>query len=336
MDLSTKYLGLNLKHPLVVGASPLVNDLDQVRRLEDAGAAAIVMQSLFEEQLLLEAAAAQAYIEVHENASAEALDFIPKASEYLLGPDEYLEQLRKVKAAVKVPVIGSLNGVTASGWLDYATKIEQAGADALELNVYMLPSSVTESAAVLEERTVEMVRTVRSKVKIPVSVKLSPFYTSPVNLVSQLAAAGADGFVVFNRFYQPDIDIEQLEVRHSLELSTSAELRLRLRWLAVLSAKVPGVSLAVTGGVHTATDALKAVMAGANAVQSVSAILKNGPSWLGKARDEMALWLESREYESLGQALGSMNLAHCPEPQAYERGNYMRVLRTWTRTNLGW
>jgi len=334
MDLSTTYLGLKLKHPLVVGASPMAGDLDQVKRLEDAGAAAIVMHSLFEEQLLLEQSAQQSYVDAFENANAEAMGFLPKPAEYQLGPNEYLEQIRKVKAAVKVPVIGSLNGVTNSGWLDYAAMIQQAGADALELNVYALPTNAEDNAATLETRTVEMVKHVKSKVKIPVAVKLSPFYTSTVSVATQLVAAGADGLVLFNRFYQPDIDIEQLEVRHSLELSTSSELRLRLRWLAILSAKVKA-PLAVTGGVHTASDALKAVMAGASAVQVVSAILKEGPTWISKTRDEMKVWLESREYASLAQGLGSMNLTRCPDPGVYERGNYMKVLRTWSKASLG-
>jgi dihydroorotate dehydrogenase (fumarate) len=334
MDLSTTYLGLKLKHPLMVGASPMSADIDQVRRLEDAGASAIVMQSLFEEQLLLEESAQQAYVRSFENASAEAMDFLPKSGEYMFGPDEYLEHIRKVKAAVKIPVIGSLNGITNSGWLDYAGRIEQAGADAIELNLYSLPTSTEENSQVIEHRMVEMVRHIKANVKLPVAVKLSPFFTSPVNVAAQLSAAGVDGLVIFNRFYQPDIDIEQLEARHNLELSTSSELRLRLRWLAVLSAKLK-TPLAVTGGVHTASDALKAVMAGASAVQVVSAILKNGPSWFSKTRDEMKVWLESREYESLSQALGSMNMSRCPDPGVYERGNYMKVLRTWSKANLG-
>jgi dihydroorotate dehydrogenase (fumarate) len=334
MDLSTNYLGLKLKHPLVVGACPATNDLDQVRRLGDAGAAAIVMHSLFEEQMLLEQASQQAYVESFENASAEALDYLPRASEFLLGPDEYLEQIRRVKAAVSVPVIGSLNGVTSSGWLDCAIRIEQAGADALELNVYALPTRTDDASQALEARMVEMVRRVKAAVKIPVAVKLSPFFTAPVHVACQLVEAGAAGLVIFNRFYQPDIDIEQLEVRNSLELSTSAELRMRLRWLAILSARVK-CSLAVTGGVHTAADALKSVMAGAHAVQVVSAILKNGPTWISQTRDEMRVWLESRDYQSLAQAQATMNLARCPDPGLYERANYMRVLRTWTKSNLG-
>jgi dihydroorotate dehydrogenase (fumarate) len=332
MDISTNYLGLKLTHPLVVGASPLAADLDQVRRLEDAGAAAIVMHSLFEEQLQLEQSAQQAYVDAFENANAEALSYLPKPAEYVLGPDDYLEQIRKLKAAVGIPVIGSLNGVTDSGWLDHAKMIQDAGADALELNVYSLPTNPEDTASTLEHRLVDMVRHVKSKVQIPVAVKLSPFFTSPVNVATQLVAAKADGLTLFNRFYQPDIDIERLEGRQSLDLSTSAELRLRLRWLAVISSKVK-VSLALTGGVHTATDAIKAVMAGASAVQVVSAILVNGPAWITKTRDEMGAWLETHEYESLAQALGSMNLSRTPDPGVYERGNYMKMLQSWTKSS---
>ncbi len=334
MDLSTKYLGLELKHPLIVGASPLACDLDQVKRLEDAGAAAIVMHSLFEEQLLLEQAAHAAYVESYENANAEAMGFLPKSAEYKLGPEEYLEQIRKVKAAVKIPVMGSLNGITNSGWLDYAKRIEQAGADALELNIYQIPTNGSQDAETLESRTVQMVQRIKQGLRIPLAVKLSPFYTSPVHLVARLAKAGAQGCVVFNRFYQPDIDVDQLEVKNTLELSTSAEMRLRLRWLAILSAKTQ-ISLALTGGVHSATDALKGVMAGAHAIQVVSAVLKDGPSWISKTRDELSAWLSRKEYKSLRQAQGSMNLSRCPEPAVYERANYMRVLASWSRTSLG-
>jgi dihydroorotate dehydrogenase (fumarate) len=335
MDLSTNYLGLKLKHPIMLGASPLAHDVDQAKQIADAGASAIVMHSLFEEQILLEESAQQAHVTAHENTNAEATDFVPKPSAYSVGPEEYLELLHKVKSAVDVPVIGSLNGVTNSGWLDYAKRIQQAGADALELNVYSLPTNPKESGSTLESRTIEMVRTIKHKVTIPIAVKLSPFYTSPAFFVAQLEHVGANGFVVFNRFYQPDIDVEQLEVKHTLELSTPSELLMRLRWLAVLSANVKG-SLAVTGGVHSATDVLKSVMAGAHAVQVVSAILKQGPGWIEKARSELEQWLVAHEYESLQQALGSMNLSRCPEPSVYERANYMRVLGGWTRANLQW
>lgn len=332
MDLSTTYLGLKLTHPLIVGASPLTADLDKVRRLEDAGAAAIVMHSLFEEQLLMEQQAQQAYVEAFENATSEATGYLPKPADYVLGPEDYLEQIRKIKAVVGIPVIGSLNGVTDSGWLDYAAKIQQAGADALELNVYYLPTRLEDTAADVERRLVDMARRVKGQVKIPVAVKLSPFFTSPVNIATQLQAAGIDGLTLFNRFYQPDIDIEHLEGRNTLELSTSAELLLRLRWLAVISSKVK-IFLALTGGVHTSADALKAVMSGASAVQAVSAILEHGPTWIAKTRDEMKVWLETHAYESLSQAMGSMNLARSPDPGVYERGNYMKILHSWARTS---
>lgn len=336
MDLSTNYLGLKLKNPIILGASPLTHDVDKVKKVAEAGVAAIVVHSLFEEQILLEASAQQAHVEAFENANAEAANFVPKAGAYSVGPDEYLESLSKLKAAVDVPVIGSLNGVTNAGWLDYAKRIQQAGADALELNVYALPTNPKESGSTLESRTIEMVRTIKHKVSIPVTVKLSPFYTSPVFFVSQLEHVGANGFTVFNRFYQPDIDVEQLEVKHSLELSTSSELLMRLRWLAVLSASVKNSSFALTGGVHSANDVLKAVMVGANAVHVVSAILKNGPNWVKSTLADLEQWLTKHEYSSLGQALGSMNLSHCPDPHAYERANYMRVLSGWTRSNLQW
>ena len=335
MDLSTNYLGLKLKHPLILGASPLSHDIDQIKRVEDAGAAAIVLHSLFEEQILMEHSAQQAVVESHENTNAEATDFVPKPSQYSVGPEEYLEMVTKTKAAVGVPVIGSLNGITNTGWLDYAKRIQQAGADALELNVYSLPTSSKDSAATLESRTIEMVRTIKQKITIPIAVKLSPFYTSPAFFVAQLEQVGASGYVVFNRFYQPDIDVDQLEVKHTLELSTPSELLLRLRWLAILSAQVKG-SLAVTGGVHSSMDVLKSVMAGASAVQVVSAILKHGPTWFTKTKQELEAWLVRKEYDSLKQALGSMNLARCPEPTAYERANYMRVLSGWTKAGLTW
>jgi dihydroorotate dehydrogenase (fumarate) len=336
MDLSTTYLGLKLAHPLVVGASPLVHDLDQVARLVDAGAAAIVMHSLFEEQLAQEVAAQSDFVDRYDDFNAEIRSVLPKLDDYFVGPDEYLEHLARVKkAAGAVPVLGSLNGTTNSGWLAYARRMEEAGADALELNVYALPTDAARSSSTIEQETVEMVRTVRAQVKLPIAVKLSPFYTAPVSFAAQLEAAGADGLVIFNRFYQPDIDIENLDVERTLELSTPAELRLRLRWTAVLSAKIR-LSIAVSGGVHSATDAIKAIMAGASAVQAVSAILSEGPSWLSRTLAELVGWLEEHEYGSVGQALGSMNLARCPEPDGYERANYVRILRGWARAHLGY
>jgi dihydroorotate dehydrogenase (fumarate) len=328
MDLSTTYLGLKLPNPLMPGASPLVDDIDTVRRLEDAGASAIVMHSLFEEQIAREQVATFIHTESHGQSFAEALTYFPSPDSFHLGPDEYLEHLRRVKQAVSVPVIGSLNGYTLGGWLEYAKMIEQAGADALELNVFMLGSNTAEPGASIELRTVQMVQAVRKAVRIPVAVKLSPYYTSMAHFAAKLDEAGADGLVLFNRFYQPDIDVEELQVRRQVHLSSSAELPLRLTWLALLSPKVKA-ALACSGGVHTVTDVVQSVMAGAHAVQLVSCLLKRGPSYLGTLRQELAQWLEEHEYHSLRQAQGSMNLEACPDPMIYSRANYMLVLQSW-------
>ena len=328
MDLSTTYLGLKLPHPLMPGASPLVDEIDTVRKLEDAGAAAIVMHSLFEEQIAREQVATFINTESHNQSFAEALTYFPSPEAFHLGPEEYLEHVRKEKQAVSVPVIGSLNGYTMGGWLDYAKQIEQAGADALELNVFVLGSNPSESGAQMELRTVQMVQAVRKAVRIPVAVKLSPFYTSLAHFASKLDEAGADGLVLFNRFYQPDIDVEELQVRRQVHLSSSAELPMRITWLAMLSPKVKA-SLAVSGGVHTVLDVVQSIMAGAHAVQLVSALLKRGPSYLATLRQELAQWLEEHEYHSLHQAQGSMNLEACPDPTVYSRANYMLVLQSW-------
>jgi len=327
-DLSTRYLGLALPHPFMPGASPMVDDLDMVRRLEDAGAAAIVMHSLFEEQIEMEQGRTLYDIESNVNVFSEASSFFPRPAEFRLGPQTYLEQIRRIKEAVKVPVIASLNGITATGWLEYAKLIEQAGADALELNVYYVATNPDEDGAAVERRTVEIVRTVRQAIRIPIAVKLSPFFSSLSHFAARLEAAGADGLVLFNRFYQPDIDIEELEVRNELRLSDSSELLLRLRWMAILSAQRK-LDLAVSGGVHTPADAVKAVMAGARSVQIVSAILKNGPQHLNALRVGLSRILEERGYESLAQMHGCMNLSRCPDPAAFERGNYMRILQGW-------
>jgi dihydroorotate dehydrogenase (fumarate) len=328
MDLSTTYLGLKLPNPLMPGASPLVDDVDTVRRLEDAGASAITMHSLFEEQIAREQVATFIHTESHGQSFAEALTYFPSPDSFHLGPDEYLDHLRKVKQAVSVPVIGSLNGYSLGGWLEYAKLIEQAGADALELNVFMLGSNPAEPGASIELRAVQMVQAVRKAVRIPVAVKLSPYYTSMAHFSSKLDEAGADGLVLFNRFYQPDIDVEELQVRRQVHLSSSAELPLRLTWLAMLSPKLKA-SLACSGGVHTVTDVVQSVMAGAHAVQLVSCLLKRGPAYLGTLRQELAQWLEEHEYHSLRQAQGSMNLEACPDPQVYSRANYMLVLQSW-------
>ena len=333
MDLSTTYLGFTLPHPLMPGASPLADDLDTVRRLEDAGAAAIVMRSLFEEQITREQVGTVHNILVHEESFAEALSYFPEPDEYALGTDGYLEQLRRIKAAVAVPVIGSLNGTTPEGWIDYAKQMQEAGADALEINFYHVATDPAESGADVEKRLLDVVRLVKQAVTVPVAVKLSPFFSSLPHIARQLDTLGADGLVLFNRFYQPDIDQEALEATPRLNLSTSDELLLRVRALATLSGRV-GASLAATGGVHNALDALKAVMAGAHAVQMVAALLHHGPQALRQVRDELAAWLEDHEYESLRQAQGSMRLERCPDPGAFERGNYMRVLQTWRLTRV--
>jgi len=330
MDLSTNYLGLRLPHPLMPGASPLADDLDTVRKLEDAGAAALVMRSLFEEQLVMEQMATLRNVESHEEGFAEAVSYFPSLDTYRLGPDEYLEQIQKIKQAVGIPLIGSLNGVSPGGWLDFARRIHQAGADALELNVYFLATDPEESGPALEQRTIDMLRAVKQHVPIPAAVKLSPFYSALAHFATRLDQAGADGLIFFNRFYQPDINLEELEVERSLRLSDSGELPLRLRWLAIVSGRVQA-SLAVSGGVHSGLDALKAVMAGAHGVQMVSALLKNGPGHLVAVRNDMVRWLEEHEYESLEQARGSMNLLKCPDPKAFERGNYMEILQGWGR-----
>jgi dihydroorotate dehydrogenase (fumarate) len=328
MDLSTTYLGLKLSNPLVAGSSPLVDDMDAVKRLIDAGVGAIVMHSIFEEQITREQLGTIMDMELHAEAFAEALSYFPSPSDYRLGPEKYLEQIRRIKDLAAVPVIGSLNGVTPAGWMDYARQIEQAGADALELNIYYIATQSWETCDAVEKRTLDIVKAVRATVKIPVAVKLAPFFSSVPNLAKQLEVAGADGLVIFNRFYQPDIDIEALEPRPHLELSTSAELLLRLPWLAILYGQFKG-SLAVTGGVHTASDAIKALMAGASAVQLVSVLLARGPEHLRVIRDAMQTWFEEHEYESVVQAIGSMSLEHTPNPQALARANYQRILAGW-------
>jgi dihydroorotate dehydrogenase (fumarate) len=327
MDLSTTYMGFDLPHPLVAGASPMVDSLDTVRRLEDAGAALIVMHSLFEEQIVQDELATVRSIEGAEESFPEAVTMFARP-DYALGTDEYLEQIARIKRAVGVPLIASLNGTTQGGWLEYARRIEQAGADGLELNLYELATDFDESGAQVERRALAVVRAVRQSVRLPLAVKLSPFYTCVANFARALDETGIDALVLFNRFYQADIDPEQLEVVRTLRLSDPSELLLRLRWLAILSGRVRA-SLAATGGVHTALDAVKAVMAGAHAVQMVSALLEGGPARLKTIRADLARWLEEHEYESLRQMQGSMSLVRCNNPKAYERANYIKMLQSW-------
>jgi dihydroorotate dehydrogenase (fumarate) len=327
MNLRTRYMGFDLADPMVPGASPLVDDLDMVRRLEDAGAPMIVMRSLFEEQVVREELALTRSIETPKESYAEALSYLPEPDEFRLGPDDYLEQVRRVKAAVAVPVIGSLNGTTEGGWLRYAQLIEQAGADGLELNLYELATGLDETGTEVERRDLQVVRAVKASVRFPVAVKLSPFYSSIANFAAQLDAAGADALVLFNRFYQPDIDVEQQELMR-VNLSSPSELLLRLRWIGALAGRIRP-ALAATGGVETAVDVVKAVMAGAHVTQMVSALLRHGPDHLGRVRADLERWLVEHECESLAQIQGSMSFLRCPDPAAYQRANYIRLLQSW-------
>ncbi|MCC6408964.1 MAG: dihydroorotate dehydrogenase-like protein [Planctomycetes bacterium] len=329
MNLRTKYLGLELPHPLMVGASPICDDLDLVRRAEDAGAAAIVMHSLFEEQLALENRTHE-FIGTHGESTAEAASYLPRPHDFVLGPDAYLEQIGKLKRMLKIPVIASLNGYTDSGWLRYAKLIEQAGADALELNVYSVAHDPELTSIEVENGVVHMVEHVVRETRLPVAVKLSPYWTSLTHLARRLEHAGAKGLVLFNRFFQPDIDVEELDVSLRLRYSDSQALLIRLRWLALLSGRVD-VTLSASGGVHSGVDALKAIMAGAHGVQMVSALLQRGPEHLRTVRTDLERWLVEHEYESLAQAQGSMNLARSPNPENYERGNYVKILQGYSR-----
>jgi len=329
-DLTTNWLGLKLEHPLFPGASPLVDDLDMVKRLEDAGASCITMHSLFEEQLVAEQMAAHRHLDAWTEVNAEAHGWFPATADFTLGPDAYLEQIRKIRAAVKVPVIGSLNGTTPGGWIEYAKLIEQAGASALELNLYALPSDPAQDAHTIEQEQHFIIRKVKASVKIPVAVKLSPFYSSLPNFARSLEAEGIAGLVLFNRLYQPDIDPENLSLNRVLHLSDPSELLMRIRWLAILSAKTK-LPLAASGGVHETEHVIKALMAGASAVQVVSELLKNGPKRLTTMRDGLKLWLEEHEYDSVTQLIGSMNLERSPDPSGYERANYVKLLQGYHR-----
>ena len=328
MDLSTTYLGLPLKNPLMPGASPMVDKLDTVRRLEDAGAAAIVMHSLFEEQITSQQLAEFAHTEFSADSSSEASSYFPQMADYALGPDKYLEQIAKIKETVAIPVIGSLNGISMGGWTDHARLIQQAGADALELNVYYVATDPNESGTAVEKRTLDILEAVKASVTIPIAVKLSSYFSSPGHFAKQLDASGAAGVVMFNRFYQPDINIEELEATPHLELSNSTELRQRLRWIAIIHGHIKA-NIALSGGVHSFEDIIKGIMVGADVVQVVSTLLKHGPEHLAGLLANLSRWMEDHEYESVDQMRGSMSLGHCPDPSVYERANYLRVLQLW-------
>ena len=324
-DLSTTYLGLNLKNPLVASASPLSKKLDRAKGLEDAGISAIVMYSLFEEQIIHESLELDHFLNRGSESFAEALSYLPDGGLYGISPEKYLNQVAGLKKALSIPVIGSLNGVSKGGWTNYARRIEEAGADALELNLYFIPTDVEMTSSDIENTQVELVAEVKSAIKIPLAVKISPFVTSIPNFVKRLVEAGADGLVLFNRFYQPDFNLDELEIVHSLDLSTSAELRLPLRWISILHGKV-NADFALTSGVHTHQDVLKAMMAGAKVAMTASHLLHEGEQAIGPLLSELEAWMNEREYESIQQMQGSMSQESVNEPAAFERANYMKVL----------
>jgi dihydroorotate dehydrogenase (fumarate) len=330
MNLGTRYLGLELDSPLVPSASPLSERIDNLRRMEDAGAGAVVLHSLFEEQIDQEARTLHYYLERGSHSYSESLTYFPEPLDYRFGPDEYLDHVRLAKQAIAIPVIASLNGTTAGGWTGYASRIEQAGADALELNLYEVPADVGTTSAEIEGRHVEIVREVRRMVRLPIAVKIGPYFTSIGNVAKRLVGAGADGLVLFNRFYQPDIDLGELEVKANVLLSTPQAMRLPLRWIAILHGRLPA-SFAGTGGIHTAADVLKMVLAGADVTMLCSALLKHGIDHLAVVRDGIVQWLEEGEYASLDQMRGSMDQRSCADPTAFERANYMKAITGYHR-----
>lgn len=328
MDLSTTYLGLKLKNPIVPSASPLSYSLDSMKRLEDAGASAIVMYSLFEEQIAHEAAELDHYLAFGTESYAEALTYFPEAKEYNVGPDQYVELVRKAKESLSIPVIGSLNGISTGGWIDYAKKIEDAGADALELNIYYIPTDPEVTSPDVEDRYLEVLRAVKHTIKIPVAMKLSPFFSSFAHVAKRLESAGADGLVLFNRFYQPDIDLETLEVKPNVVLSTPNAMRLPLRWIAILHGRLK-MSLAATSGIHSAEDVVKMVMAGADVTMMCSSLLKNGPGHLTQVLADVNRWMLEHEYVSVRQMKGSMSQKSVADPAAFERANYVKALHSF-------
>lgn len=329
IDLSTRYLGLVLKHPIVASASPLTASLDSLKRLEDADVAAVVLPSLFEEQIEYEEMATHNLMLYGSESSPEASGFFPEQPHYNTGPDRYLALIADAKRALKVPVIASLNGFTPGGWTSMAKKFEQAGADAIELNVYFLATNLEDNSESVEARYIHLVKSVASQVKVPVAVKVAPYFSAMANMASRLARAGASGLVLFNRFLQPDIELDELQVAPHLVLSTSDELRLALRWIAILRGRVP-TSLAATGGAHTADDVLKLLLAGADCVMIASSLLKKGPAHIGALVRGVEAWLVERGYDSIEQMKGSLSQQACPDPDAFERANYMKALTSYT------
>lgn len=330
-DLSTTYLGLNLKNPLVASASPLSKKLEKARKLEEAGVSAIVMYSLFEEQIIHESLELDHYLTRGTDSFAEAMSYLPDGGMYAVGPEKYLNQVAGLKKALSIPIIGSLNGVSKGGWTNYAKQIQDAGADALELNLYYIPTDPDLTAGELENAQIELVSEVKSAIKIPLAVKLSPFITALPNFAKRIVEAGADGLVLFNRFYQPDFDLNELDIVHNLDLSTSAEMRLPLRWISILHGRIQA-DFALTSGVHTSKDVLKAMMSGAKVAMMASALLENNGQDVPSILSELTGWMESHEYQSIKQMQGSMSQKSVREPAAFERANYMKVLNSFRDT----
>jgi dihydroorotate dehydrogenase (fumarate) len=328
MNLTTNYLGMALKNPIVASSSPLSHTVDSIRRLEDAGAAAVVMYSLFEEQIGFDSYYIDYHLTQGIDSYAESISYFPDMQSYNVGPDEYMNLISRAKEAVDIPIIGSLNGASVGGWTDYATLIEEAGADALELNVYYLPANTEVTGMEVETLYLDILSAVRQVVTIPLAVKLSPFFSSIANMASH----GADGLVLFNRFYQPDFDLENLEVAPRLVLSNSNELRLPLRWVAILYGRL-SVDFAITSGIHTSQDIIKGLMAGANVTMMASELLQNGVRRIGQVLNELVTWLNEHEYESVMQMIGAMSQKHCAEPAAFERANYMKMLQSYRPLN---
>jgi len=336
IDLSTNYLGLKLASPLVVSASPLSRDVDGVCRLEEAGASAVVLYSLFEEQLRQEEAELNHRLSAGTESFAESLSYFPQANEFHTGPEGYLDHIRKSKAAVGLPIIASLNGSTLGGWTKFATEVQRAGADAIECNIYSIPTDPKVTAADIEKTYIDIVKAVKGAVTIPVAVKLSPFFSNFTNMAHQLDEAGADGLVLFNRFYQPDIDLEELEIRPNVLLSSQQALRLPLTWIGILHGRVKA-SLAGTGGVHTAEDVVKLLMVGSNVTMLCSSLLRHGINHLRHVERELREWMEEHEYESVQQMQGSMSQVRCADPGAFERAQYMRAVKGMQHIHMaGW
>lgn len=329
IDLATTYLGLDLKNPIVPSSSPLSRHVSTLRRMEDAGAAAVVLYSLFEEEINAESQTLNAYLTQGTEIYAESLTFFPEAPAYRrVGPDAYLEHIREAKESLEIPIIASLNGVSTGGWIDYARKIEQAGADALELNIYFIPTQTELDGRQVEQIYLDVLRDVKASVNIPVAMKLSPYFSAMAHMAQQLAQGGADGLVLFNRFYQPDLDLEHLDVVPNLVLSSSDELRLPLRWIAILHGRV-AADLALTTGVHTSKDVLKGLAAGASVTMMASELLQRGVGRIGEILAEVAFWLVENEYQSLDELRGSLSQINVPAPAAFERANYIEVVSSY-------